>query len=292
MRLHNRQVKASFWKDTELLKIKRDIRMFYQGLWQLADDSGCVEYDTFALKIELYPSPMDSDITQEVIEAWLQVLIDMKKLTPYIADSKKCLYISNFHKHQSLKNPAPPGVPLPLWVKWVTYNSNPKTGKYVIGEAESVETFEEISIDLDSSYNVLTEVLQSSSNQNLEPEPEPEQKHISQIDDLRKRYADNHLLIIDQYFDILKHTRRGGKIAISVKLSIYQQWEKFRIDAVIYALDVYSTNPKHHDKKENYCYGIMRNATAEEISNYWKKKNNNNRPRDQDEDLYSLNRAY
>ncbi|WP_461039168.1 hypothetical protein, partial [Tepidimicrobium xylanilyticum] len=87
-----------------------------------------------------------------------------------------------------------------------------------------------------------------------------------QIKNLRSRYSEEQLKAIDEYFDILRWTRKNGKIADSVILKIYQEWEKYPIPKVIYALKVYIRNPKYHDKKENYCYGIMRNATAEEIA--------------------------
>lgn len=92
-----------------------------------------------------------------------------------------------------------------------------------------------------------------------------EEKISLQIKDLRSRYLDNDLKIIDDYFNILKWTRRSGKIADSVIIKIYKEWEKYPTSKVIYALNVYINNPKHHDKKENYCYGIMRNTTAEEV---------------------------
>jgi len=108
------------------------------------------------------------------------------------------------------------------------------------------------------------------STENKEEEQEEEQKEISislQIKNLRKRYSKEEISIIDSYLDILRWTRKNGKIADSVILKIYQEWEKFSIPKVIYALTVYVSSPKYHDKKENYCYGIMRNATSEEIEN-------------------------
>lgn len=86
-----------------------------------------------------------------------------------------------------------------------------------------------------------------------------------QIKNLRARYSDDELIVVDDYMDILRWTRGNGKIADSVIVKIYKEWEKHSIPKVIYGLNVYITNPKHHDKKENYCYGIIRNATAEEI---------------------------
>lgn len=86
-----------------------------------------------------------------------------------------------------------------------------------------------------------------------------------QIKNLRSRYSLEELSVIDEYFGILRFTRRSGKIADSVIVKIYTEWEKHSIAKVMYALRTYINNPKHHDKQENYCYGIMRNAKAEEI---------------------------
>lgn len=86
-----------------------------------------------------------------------------------------------------------------------------------------------------------------------------------QIENLRQRYSKDDLTVIDNYLDILKWTRKNGRIADSVILKIYTEWEKYPLNKVIYALNVYIGNSKYHDKKESYCYGIMRNSTADEI---------------------------
>ncbi len=50
MKLHNRQIKAAFWVDTDMIRnFSLEERLFYIGLWQLADDSGCVENDPMPL---------------------------------------------------------------------------------------------------------------------------------------------------------------------------------------------------------------------------------------------------
>jgi len=171
MRLHNRMVKANFWTDTDLIKnLSRDGRMFYQGLWQLADDSGCIEDDVLAFKIHLFPA--DEDITPQVLTDYRDKLVEMNKLTPYVAEGKSCLYINNFHKHQSIKNPAPPSVPLPAWLKWIPYPSNPRSGRYQIVSKPSETQQEED--NLQSSYDVLTDNLQSSSNHNHNQKVQPE----------------------------------------------------------------------------------------------------------------------
>lgn len=176
MRLHNRQVKADFWRDTEIISaFSIPGRMFYQGLWHLADDSGCLENDILSFKLHLFP--LDNDITPDIIQEWVDKLIQMGKAIPYEAEGKKCLYLKNFHKHQTLKNPAPPTVPLPPWITWQPYRSNSRAGKYIIGEitdekppVEDIRQPEE-EPDLQPSYNVLTDDLQSPSNHNHNQEP-------------------------------------------------------------------------------------------------------------------------
>ena len=126
MKLHNRQIKASFWTDTEMiLNFSLEERLFYIGLWQLSDDSGCLENDPYALKLFLFP--LNDSVTVETLTTWIDKLIAQGKLLPYQAQGKNCLYLANFSKHQTLKNPLPPEVPLPPWITWKTFKSNPRT---------------------------------------------------------------------------------------------------------------------------------------------------------------------
>jgi len=160
MRLHNRQVKAAFWTDTDLIRLL-DIpgRMFYQGLWQLADDSGCLEYDVLAFKIHLFPA---DPVSTETIQEWINKLVESKKLIEYEVGNKKCLFLKNFHKHQTLKNCPPPEVPLPPWITFEAFPSNNKQGKYIVNE-DILNDF------LHSSYykkNINEDSLQPSYNQN------------------------------------------------------------------------------------------------------------------------------
>lgn len=144
MRLHSRIILPDYWSDSDTARWVRDMRQFYIGLWQCADDAGCVEYDAYSFTMLLYSSPMDKDITIETLEGWLAMMIYQQKVIPYLNGGKWYLFLKNFHKHQRMKNPCPPEVPLPSWVTWVPYESNPRAGKYEV------------------SYNLLTDFLQSS----------------------------------------------------------------------------------------------------------------------------------
>ncbi len=131
MKLHNRQIKGSFWSDPDLIyELSREQRMFFIGIIQLAEDSGCLEYDARPMKMLLYPA--DNDITPEILDEWIKKLIQMGKLIIYEVEGKKYLYLKNFHKHQSLRFMAPPEVPLPPWVQWQQKDERERYGKYVI----------------------------------------------------------------------------------------------------------------------------------------------------------------
>ena len=119
---------------------------------------------------------------------------------------------------------------------------------------------------------------QSKVKESKEKKSKEKEDTSLQIKNLRSRYSEEQSKVIDEYFDILRWTRKNGRIADSVILKIYQEWEKYPIPKVIYALGVYINNPKYHDKRENYCYGIMRNVTADEIAkgeDYGKSKQDN-----------------
>jgi hypothetical protein len=135
MKLHNRQIKASFWTDTDMIRnFTLEERLFYIGLWQLADDSGCIENDPYAFKLFLFP--LNEEVTIETLVSWTQKFIKKQKLISYQAQGKDGLYLANFHKHQTIKNPQPPEVPLPPWITWKPYKSNPRTGRYEIDDPQ------------------------------------------------------------------------------------------------------------------------------------------------------------
>jgi hypothetical protein len=153
MRLHNRQIKGNFWSDPDLVcELTRDQRMFFLGITQLAEDSGCLEYDPRSMKIILYPA--DNDITPNDLKEWIEKIIEMGKIVTYEVGGKKYLFIKNFHKHQSLKFPAPPEVPLPPWVQWQQKDERERYGQYVvINNNDNGHTYEHIHEDTYEDIN-------------------------------------------------------------------------------------------------------------------------------------------
>ena len=168
MRLHNRQIKSGYWNDQDLIRWPLIKRVLFQGLWCIADDSGCCLDDSWTIKVLIFPSPVDADITPDVIKEYLDEMAQENKIIRYQSQNKACFYIKNFHKYQRLDNPAAPEVPLPNWIKFEPYPSNKRAGKYIISNPLDINP-------LPCSDEVLIGSLQTSSNLeprtlNLEPE--------------------------------------------------------------------------------------------------------------------------
>jgi hypothetical protein len=116
-RLRNRMVKAEFWTDPELLRWPLAKRVLYQGLWALAEDSGCLEDDVFSWKLQIFPSPLDADVGLDRLTVWRAELIAAGKLLPYEAAGKRYLFLRTFHAHERPRNPQRPDLPLPPWLQ-------------------------------------------------------------------------------------------------------------------------------------------------------------------------------
>ncbi len=119
MKLHNRMTKTGYYTDGELLRWPRSLREFYRGLWHIADDSGCLENDPFEMKLLLYPSPRDHDITEEDCKNFVSKLLECGKLIPYPINGKQYLYVKNFRQHQRIDKPSSPDTPIAAVVRVV-----------------------------------------------------------------------------------------------------------------------------------------------------------------------------
>ena len=102
-----RTIKPEFWSDGDLLKISRDSRLFYIGLWNFADDNGVLEYDVMSLKARIFPID-DVDVSELTAN-----LIDAGKLIAYEVDGKRYVCAKNLVNHQVIDRPRKSHLPPP-----------------------------------------------------------------------------------------------------------------------------------------------------------------------------------
>jgi len=114
--VRRRMLNPDFFTDPDIVsKLDAFGRLFYQGLWCVADDSGCFELNPLFLKMKIFPG---DNISLDQIQGYLDVLIDSQKIITYLVAGKNYGWLKNFSKHQRLEKPSPPSVPLPEWILW------------------------------------------------------------------------------------------------------------------------------------------------------------------------------
>lgn len=90
-------------------------RLFYQGLWCVAEDSGVFDPNPLGLKMKIFPG---DNLEVSVIQQYYQALLQLDKIIEYEVSGRTYAWLKNFHKHQKLDRPSPPSLPLPSWVVW------------------------------------------------------------------------------------------------------------------------------------------------------------------------------
>jgi len=104
-----RTIKHDFFLDDELAeKCTYQTRLFYVGLWIIADDNGVVEHNIKKIKVILFPYDKNLDISKCIIE-----LQNINKIILYQVDGKEYIYIKNLSKHQVIDRPRKTLLPLP-----------------------------------------------------------------------------------------------------------------------------------------------------------------------------------
>jgi len=91
-----------------------------------------------------------------------------------------------------------------------------------------------------------------------------EKDYSSKIKDLLSLFSsiNNFNQLNKDYWNIIRETRKTGKIAESVIYNNMNKWKKYDTAVIEYALKEHVKN--HKGKREEYTLGIMRNTTKEE----------------------------
>jgi len=96
-----RVINPEFWLDEEISQCDYVVRLFYIGTWNFSDDYGVIEDNLPKLKAQIFPYETSLDI-----EPHRNKLVEMGKLIPFEANSKKWLFIKNFLKWQKVEKPS------------------------------------------------------------------------------------------------------------------------------------------------------------------------------------------
>ncbi len=105
----------------------------------------------------------------------------------------------------------------------------------------------------------------------LTPDPgeldHPERKSIEKSEEeLLSRYSQEQCELIQQAFDALASTRKGGKVSDSVLAAQLVNWSRYPVERVIAGIQVYlDKDCSRSGKAEAYLLGIIRNQAKAEV---------------------------
>ena len=95
-----RMIDPDFWIDSDIAELPFAGRLLYIGLWNFADDRGVLPYQPKQIRAQIFP--YDAGIE---VEALLEQLMKLGKLTVFEVDGSQFLYVKNFLRHQTIKRP-------------------------------------------------------------------------------------------------------------------------------------------------------------------------------------------
>lgn len=79
--MRTRVVKPEFWRDWKIGGLPREVRLFYIGLWNEADDSGWLRWDPEQLVLDLFPR--DGEEVRPMLEDWGHLLQEAGRIRRY-----------------------------------------------------------------------------------------------------------------------------------------------------------------------------------------------------------------
>lgn len=97
-----RTIKPEFWTDETIVRLPFEARLLFVGLWNFADDYGCLDERPERIRLQILPADTTLDV-----EAILDLLI-AADLLERLQDpgGSRIIRIRNWQKHQKVDNPS------------------------------------------------------------------------------------------------------------------------------------------------------------------------------------------
>ena len=103
-----RSIKPEFWRSDDIAALPISARLLFVGMWSYVDDNGVGSDKLAAVAADLFAPDLEADPT----ETFRRVSADTTRLEKrglivrYKVDGKPLLYVTNWEKHQLVKNPS------------------------------------------------------------------------------------------------------------------------------------------------------------------------------------------
>jgi hypothetical protein len=98
----NRMIKPEFWASETLMRVSRDSRLLFIGLWNFCDDYGFCMNSNRKILGDVFP--IDESVSETNIKKWINELIAINVVIPIEYKGKKLLFIKSWGEHQTVQH--------------------------------------------------------------------------------------------------------------------------------------------------------------------------------------------
>ena len=98
----NRMIKPEFWSSETLMRVSRDARLTFIGLWNFCDDYGFCINSNRRIMGDVYP--YDETVNETKIKQWINELLEQKLLIPVDYNGKHLFFVKGWGEHQTVQH--------------------------------------------------------------------------------------------------------------------------------------------------------------------------------------------
>jgi hypothetical protein len=98
----NRMIKPEFWSSETLMRVSRDSRLTFIGIWNFCDDYGFCLRSMRSLIGDIYP--YDESVTEAKLKQWVSELVEVKLLIPVDYNGKHLFFVKGWGEHQTVQH--------------------------------------------------------------------------------------------------------------------------------------------------------------------------------------------
>ncbi len=98
----NRMIKPEFWSSETLMRVSRDARLTFIGLWNFCDDYGFCLRSLRSIIGDVFP--YDELVTEAKLKSWINELVNEKLLIPVDYNNKHLFFVKGWGEHQTVQH--------------------------------------------------------------------------------------------------------------------------------------------------------------------------------------------
>jgi len=148
-----RSVKPGFWNDEKIGQEPETVMLTFIGLWTFSDDYAVVRANPLWLKNQIFP--YKDKLRIDAFSGWLNRLVELEAVIPFIYRGESYYCIRTFRKHQKPDRPSKarncPEVELMLIMKGLGYELN-EEGEFIKHSMSTRRVIDEHSLLEEEEY--------------------------------------------------------------------------------------------------------------------------------------------